>query len=73
MTASVALERGRAAYADRRWQLAYDELTAADREAGLPAEDIARLSARYHARRERTALAVCGDCPSTQVAGKFAL
>jgi MoaA/NifB/PqqE/SkfB family radical SAM enzyme len=37
------------------------------------AEDIARLPQRYHARQAHGRLAACGDCLSTQVAGKFAL
>jgi MoaA/NifB/PqqE/SkfB family radical SAM enzyme len=37
------------------------------------AADIERLPQRYHERRERSRLAACGDCLSTQVAGKFSL
>jgi DNA-binding NarL/FixJ family response regulator len=44
MSTSTALDRGRAAYADRRWRAAYDELTAADQETGLPTEDVERLA-----------------------------
>jgi MoaA/NifB/PqqE/SkfB family radical SAM enzyme len=37
------------------------------------AEDIAHLSRHYHEQQARSRLAACGDCLSTQVAGKFSL
>jgi DNA-binding NarL/FixJ family response regulator len=48
MSPSTALDQGRAAYTDRRWRAAYDELTAADRDSGLPAEDVERLAIAAH-------------------------
>ena len=37
------------------------------------AGEVARLPARYHARRANFRMDACGDCLSTQLAGKFAL
>jgi DNA-binding CsgD family transcriptional regulator len=44
MTSSTALERGLAAFADHRWGDAFDALTEADAESGLPADDLDRLA-----------------------------
>jgi DNA-binding NarL/FixJ family response regulator len=44
MSRSDALERGRAFYRERAWADAQAALTAADREAGLDAEDLERLA-----------------------------
>lgn len=44
MDAYTALDRGRDAYADRRWRDAFTELTEADREGGLYAADLERLA-----------------------------
>jgi DNA-binding CsgD family transcriptional regulator len=44
MAASTPLDLGRAAYDDRRWRDAVDNLTHADRESGLPPEDLERLA-----------------------------
>ena len=41
--ASSALERGRSAYAGRRWLEAVEQLTEADRDGGLEAVDLERL------------------------------
>src|SRR5687768_7010410 len=44
MSASDAIERGRAAFARRAWSDAHDELSAADGEAPLGFEDLERLA-----------------------------
>lgn len=44
MTRAVALDRGRTAFAERRWTDAVQALTDADMESGLPAEDLERFS-----------------------------
>jgi DNA-binding CsgD family transcriptional regulator len=44
MTSSVALERGLDAFAEQRWRDAFDALAEADTEAGLEADDLARLA-----------------------------
>jgi DNA-binding CsgD family transcriptional regulator len=44
MTSSAALERGRAAFTEHRWGDAFDALTEADAEVGLPADDLDRLA-----------------------------
>ena len=43
MSTSSAVDRGRTAYAARRWQDAFEELTEAERDSGLAAEDLLRL------------------------------
>jgi len=44
MTSMAALALGRTAYAERRWRDAFDSLTTADREGGIPAQDLERLA-----------------------------
>jgi DNA-binding CsgD family transcriptional regulator len=44
MTSSTALERGLAAFAEHRWGDAFDALTEADAEVGLPPDDLERLA-----------------------------
>ena len=44
MTAAHPLERGREAYARRAWADAFVQLSAADRESPLEAEDLERLA-----------------------------
>ena len=44
MTASDAMEQGRAAFTRRAWGETYDQLSAADREAPLGFEDLERLA-----------------------------
>jgi ATP/maltotriose-dependent transcriptional regulator MalT len=43
VSTSSAVDRGRTAYAARRWQDAFEELTEAERDSGLAAEDLLRL------------------------------
>ncbi|WP_077489751.1 helix-turn-helix transcriptional regulator [Sinomonas mesophila] len=43
MPTSNAIDRGRSAYAERRWADAFEELTRAEREQGLAADDLQRL------------------------------
>jgi DNA-binding CsgD family transcriptional regulator/tetratricopeptide (TPR) repeat protein len=44
MTTVAALDLGRAAYADRQWHNAFEHLMAADKEGGLPAQDLEQLA-----------------------------
>jgi DNA-binding CsgD family transcriptional regulator len=44
MTISTALDRGRSAFAERRWQDASSEFALAVQEGGLPAEDLERAA-----------------------------
>src|SRR5262245_11023391 len=44
MAGEATLEQGRASYARRAWGDAYVQLSAADGEAPLPAEDLERLA-----------------------------
>lgn len=48
MTASASLDQGRAAFDRQAWGNAYQQLTAADREAPLEPEDLERLAVAAH-------------------------
>ena len=48
MTASASLDQGRAAFERQAWGNAYQQLTAADREAALEPEDLERLAIAAH-------------------------
>jgi ATP/maltotriose-dependent transcriptional regulator MalT len=48
MTASGAVERGRAAFAQRAWGDAYRQFSAADRDAPLAPEDLEQLAVAAH-------------------------
>ncbi|MDP8961569.1 MAG: LuxR C-terminal-related transcriptional regulator, partial [Actinomycetota bacterium] len=61
MTTTVVLERGRQAFDGLVWGRAYAELSAADREAGLEAEDLTRLAtASYLTGRDEASDAAWG-------------
>src|SRR5216683_3695897 len=48
MTATASLDQGRAAFERQAWGNAYQQLTAADREAALEPEDLERLAIATH-------------------------
>jgi hypothetical protein len=48
MTATAALDHGRAAFERQAWGNAYQQLAAADREAALEPEDLERLAIAAH-------------------------
>jgi hypothetical protein len=48
MTVSASLDQGRAAFERQAWGNAYQQLTAADREAALEPEDLERLAIAAH-------------------------
>jgi len=48
MTVCASLDQGRAAFERQSWEDAYQQLTAADREAALEPEDLERLAIAAH-------------------------
>ena len=65
MTAADPLERGRKAFVRRSWGDAFAQLSAADRESALEAEDLERLAtAAYLIGRDDDGADVVGACAS---------